>query len=144
MLSGLREREGEPQRFSEGFKSHVIFTWTLGFCFFIETLIIPVSCKIFMVPVAAFKPTLRTPLLISNSARAGLCCRPPNAPLQFIKWRERWPSGGQKNRAQGFSAATGRKPERPWGGQGCCWANGVSTVAQSLFPAQWMLKTLGR
>lgn len=36
MLSGLRESEGGPQRFSEGFKSHVIFAWTLGFCFLLK------------------------------------------------------------------------------------------------------------
>lgn len=36
LLSGLRERGGGPQWFSEGSKSHVIFTWTWGFCFLLK------------------------------------------------------------------------------------------------------------
>lgn len=49
----------------------------------------------------------RPPLLISISAHAGLCRRPPMAPAQFIKWGERWPSAVREI-AQGFS----RQPER--------------------------------
>lgn len=54
----------------------------------------------------------RPPLLISISAHAGLCRRPPMAPVQFIKWGERWPSAVREI-AQGFS----HKPERPAAGR---------------------------